>query len=93
MRLALEAFKGGSKVWVLTLGVPVVNPHWDSIRAQREARFLVEFFYFQLNEEPRIQVRMSLLSTCLQIDHVILTAKVVWYQVNLEVRLSGLLIE
>ena len=32
--LALEAFKVGSKVWVLTIGVLEVNPELDSIRAQ-----------------------------------------------------------
>ena len=34
--LALEAFKVGSKVWVLTIGVLEGNPEGDSIRAQRE---------------------------------------------------------
>ena len=33
--LALEAFKVGSKVWVLTIGVLEVNPEGDAIRAQR----------------------------------------------------------
>ena len=33
--LALEAFKVGSKVWVLTIGVLEVNPEVDSIRPQR----------------------------------------------------------
>ena len=33
--LALEAFKVGSKVWVLTIGVLEVNPEVESIRAQR----------------------------------------------------------
>ena len=33
--LALEAFKVGSKVWVLTIRVLEVNPEGDSIRAQR----------------------------------------------------------
>ena len=33
--LALEAFKVGSKVWVLTIGVLEVNPEGDSVRAQR----------------------------------------------------------
>ena len=33
--LALEAFKVGSKVWVLTIGVLEVYPHCHSIRAQR----------------------------------------------------------
>ena len=33
--LALEAFKVGSKVWALTIGVLEVNPEGDSIRAQR----------------------------------------------------------
>ena len=41
--LASEAFKVGSKVWVLTIGVLEVNPEGDSIRAQhgraRSARF------------------------------------------------------
>ena len=34
--LALAAFKVGSKVWVLTIGVLEVNHEGDSIRAQRE---------------------------------------------------------
>ena len=29
--LALEAFKVGSKVWVLTIGVLEVNPEGDSV--------------------------------------------------------------
>ena len=33
--LALEAFKVGSKVWVLTIGVLEVNPEVESICAQR----------------------------------------------------------
>ena len=33
--LALAAFKVGSKVWVLTIGVLEVNHEGDSIRAQR----------------------------------------------------------
>ena len=33
--LALEAFKVGSKVWVLTIGVLEVNPEGDANRAQR----------------------------------------------------------
>ena len=33
--LALEAFKVGSKVWVLTIGVLEVNPELDSICGQR----------------------------------------------------------
>ena len=33
--LALEAFKVGSKEWVLTIGVLEVHPEGDSIRAQR----------------------------------------------------------
>ena len=31
----MGAYGGGSKVWVLTLGVLEVNPEVDSIRAQR----------------------------------------------------------
>ena len=40
--LALEAFEVGSKVWVLTIGVPEVNPELDSIRAKRRRALLVE---------------------------------------------------
>ena len=56
--LALDAFKVGSKVWVLTIGVLEVNPEWDSIRAQR-GRARSALFYRVIFKKVKVKIVLS----------------------------------